>query len=662
MRACEAACVAFAVWTLCSHAVVALGGTLRPLVALYACAMLAGAAAVRAIRRRGGLLREPLPEAAPSVPPPRSRAVLQGALGGGGAAAVALAWFVGGPVVLWGTWCAVLGAAALVFVVREPPQLGPAQEGRGLEAALWVTAALCAVYALVAHRVDADDAFYVNVAVAAVDRPDLPLLAVDTLHGREDLPIHFAAYRLHSYELWNAAVSWLTGIRAIAVFHFVAAAVVSAAIPLCHAVLLRLLSPRAWLPATLALVFVLAVPGETHRWFGNFAFVRAWQGKAVFLFVFMPLVYAFAIRFARQPSGRHWGMLAAAQIAAVGASSSAVWAAPVGAGVALLCALPPSLAGAKRGLVGLLGSVYVLAAGLVVKGDMTSKAPTLARAFPPGDQLADALVRTLGSGTLQLVAVVAVGAAWATRRRGLAQRFAIVVPLVVAVVLLDPYTDAFVRANVTGPSYWRAAWALPVPLLLALVLAAPLAWAPRTRRGLAVAAAASGALALAFALFVPRTYGFGEANHVRLGWPALKVPPQTYRWAALVNERVPGLRVVAPPAIDTWIPTFHHHAYPLMVRTYLRPLRARVGEVAYRDRLVMTHYVAGEVLHEQAPAIFARGLDLYDVAAVVLQESPHTLLQRQILREKGFHRTVQGVHYELWQREPPRLGAPDAPR
>jgi len=663
VRVCEGACVAFAVWTLCSHAVVAVGGSLPWLVGLYALALLLGAFGLRGIRRRGGLAREPAPAAAgdADAEPARARPawIVQGVLGAGGAAAVALAWTLGGPVPGWVAWCSVLGAAALVFVLREPPRFLAAREGRGLEAGLWALAALCAVYALVAHRVDADDAFYVNVAVAAVDRPDLPLLAVDTLHGRDDLPIHFPAYRLHSYELLHAAVSWLTGIPAVAVFHFVAAALVSAAIPLCHAVLLRALLPRAWLPATLALVLVLALPGETHRWFGNFAFVRAWQGKAVFLFVFMPLVYAYAIRFARTGDARSWLLLAAAQIGAAGASSSAVWAAPLGAGVALLCALRPGVAGAKRGLVGLLASAYVLAAGVLLKGDMAGKAPTLARTHEVGELLADALERTLGPGALQLVGVVAVGAAWAACRRGPAQRFAIVVPLVIVAFLLDPWTDAFVRANVTGPSYWRAMWALPVPLLLALALAAPLAWGLAAGGGRPVVAglAGSAALLLAFALGVPRTWGFGEANHVWLGWPSLKIEPELVRWARVVNERAPGQRVVAPPDLNTWIPVFHHHAYPLVVRVYLRPVRAQVGEVAYRDRIVMAHYVGGEVLHEQAPAIFARGLDLYDVRAALLQRSPHTGLQRRILREMGFRRTVQAVRYELWQRAPSGVGS-----
>jgi len=160
LRACEIACALFALWTLCAHGVVAASGSLRALVALYAVALAAGAFALRGVRRRGGLGVAPFPDAV------------------------------------------------------EPPA-----RGVKLEAALWSSAAVCALYALFAHRVDASDSFAVNLAVAAIDRPELPLLAVDTLHGRADLPIHLPEFRLHSLELGYAALAWLSGVQPVAIFH-----------------------------------------------------------------------------------------------------------------------------------------------------------------------------------------------------------------------------------------------------------------------------------------------------------------------------------------------------------------------------------------------------------------------------------------------------------
>jgi hypothetical protein len=648
-RLIDAVCIGFAGWTLCAHAVVLAGGSLPALVGL---ALVLGVAALavdfRSRRREattavGETPESPVPAEGPW--PVRLRWVGLAV----GLLATAVLAHTRDPIAVWGTWLAILGAAAVVFLVLDPPRSERPVRGRALELGLFGLALLCAVYALVVHRPDADDAFYVNLAVAAVDRHDLPLLAVDTLHGRDDLPIHFAAYRLHSFELLNGAIAWLSGIPVLYVFHWLAAAGGALLLPLAHARLFRLLTPRSWLLSTAALVVVLVVAGETHRWYGNFALVRMWQGKAFFLFVFLPLVYAYAIRFALRPTRRGWLLLAAAQIAAVGCSSSAVWAAPAASASALCCVLRPSRRDLRRLLVGLLASAYVLAAGLAVRGAMTASSPTLRRRHLPGEQLGAALVEVLGDGTLWAVGIGAVLVAWACRGPGLGRRFAIAVPLAATIVLLSPWADAFVRANFTGPSFWRALWSLPIPILVTLVVTAPIQWQDSVlHRGLG--AVASVALVAGFALAVPRYPGWSAKNEAWISRPTLKVDPSAWPWAMKLNELAPGQRVVAPPGIATWIPTVRHHAYPLMVRNYLRPNRERIGENAYLQRYIMTEYARGELRHEKAPEIFEQGLALWNVKAVLIAVTAQAERAREILRRQGFERRVQGTRAEIWVR------------
>jgi hypothetical protein len=128
------------------------------------------------------------------------------------------------------------------------------------------------------------------------------------------------------------------------------------------------------------------------------------------------------------------------------------------------------------------------------------------------------------------------------------------------------------------------------------------------------------------------------------------VPAEATRWAQLVNQRAPRRRVLASRAVSTWIPVFRAHAYPLMVRDYLAPDREHLGEVAYSDRLAMTRYATGESVGDDAPAIFARGLDLYGVDLVCLRLSPLLGAQRIVLRESGFRRNLRGARYEIWER------------
>jgi hypothetical protein len=658
VRCVDAACGAFALWTLCCHATVALGGSLRASVAAFAWSGLA-LLVLGLGRRRGGT--RGVAARAPVTPPP-----LAPAAGGLRAVALALAlaaaWFWrDAPLALWWASLGLLGLAAVGTVVREAPHGEPAVGSGGRERALLGLALLCAVLALVSHRVDIDDAFYVNLAAAAVDAPAAPLLAADDLHGVEGLPLHLPVYRLHSYEMAVAAFSWLSGVRAIAGFHLVATALAAALVPLCFARLFRLLTPAHWLFATGALVVVLFAAGDMHLWYGNFAFVRIWQGKSLLLVVFLPLVQAYAIAYALAPSRRRWLRLAAAQIAAVGVSASGLWLAPAAALSAAAAALPFERRSLARLALVALASIYVLAAGWSLREAMNTVPDAVAElpAEGAGDAgagraLGDAFYAVLGDGPLRVAALAAVLGAWACWGAGLARRFAVVVPLAALVVVLDPYASEWMERNVTGPYYWRALWALPVPVLLALALTSPLQAAGRWPRG-ATALAVLGLAAFAVAL--PRVPGLGAENRVRLDLPGLKVEPEPYEWARRITETAgAGAVVVAPDAVGVWLPTFHQRVSPLVVRAhYLTPHLDALGEQDVLHRLFMTGYVSGRVHRPDALKLFAAGLQRFDVDAVCLHGLSDARPVRRVLRGAGFDLVASEGRYELWLRH---RGAP----
>ena len=81
-------------------------------------------------------------------------------------------------------------------------------------------------------------------------------------------------------------------------------------------------------------------------------------------------------------------------------------------------------------------------------------------------------------------------------------------------------------------------WALPLPIMMALVLTSPLQLGGGTSRS-AMRRIAWVVLLAAFALLVPRYSGLSAENGVRLSWPTLKVPDAAYQWAVAVNESVP---------------------------------------------------------------------------------------------------------------------------
>jgi hypothetical protein len=648
------AVLTFALWTLCCHAVVAGGGSLGHAMSLFALVAVGSAGALLWARRR----REPQTNESRSETPtkpgpsPSRHQWIARIAGLAMAAALAVTTTSLDEGWLWGGALACLGLGAAVFWAAEPPHVEPPLRGRGAEAALWGMAIGCVVIALITHRPDWDDTFYVNVAVAAADFPTRPLLAGDTLLGLDGLPLYLAAHRIHTYELANAALSWLTGIPAIYAFHWVSAALGAALVPLAFAVLFRLLAPREWPWAVLALLVVLVAAGETHRWYGNLALVRMWQGKAIYLFVFTPLVYAAAIRFSLGPGWRRWGWLAAAQIAAVGCSSSAVWAAPAAAWLAMVAALRPNAEGLRRFGWGALTSVYPLAAGLLLRGDMQSALDTMLG--DPTEALSVIFVTVLGDGRLYVFALASVLAAWALCPRGLGQRFAIIVPLGVWVVLLDPYTRDWIAANLTGPSYWRTLWSLPVPVLMALALIAPVRFHATTGQRVAGATACVAAL-VGFALAIPKFSALSSQNGgaekvgIRVGKPGLKVPEREYRWAALLNEVAPERSIVlAPPRVSAWVPTFHGHAYPLLARHMYMKFRGEHLDI--RSRIALTAYVGGVEHGDDFGEDFRKALDHFDVRAVCLRNAATADQAREALVQAGFTRQVTSPSFQIWVR------------
>jgi hypothetical protein len=326
--------------------------------------------------------------------------------------------------------------------------------------------------------------------------------------------------------------------------------------------------------------------------------------------------------------------------------------------MAMACVLRPTPEGLRRFCAGALASVYVIAVGFVLKGELQGLLEPMFDTYEFGGQLRNALRHALGSASLWACGVTVVFVAWACCARGLAQRFAIALPLAVWLVLLNPYMEHWVSANLTGPSYWRSMWSLPVPILMALVLISPLQLARGAATRVA-AGVASLALCWAFLALVPDFSAISESNGgaggvgIRVGRPGLKVPEEPYRWATALNAAVPeGATVVAPPDVGLWITTIHHHAHPLQARKlYLGRHVAHLGEDDVNLRLFMTQYVGGGGDDVQnAESHFSYGLRNFDVKGVVLRNSGHALAARKILERNGFERTLQALDYEIWVR------------
>ncbi|MFP6625126.1 MAG: DUF6077 domain-containing protein [Myxococcota bacterium] len=669
-RVCDRATLAFAGFTLCCHAVVAAGGSFRNLLWLLAAVTAAaiGVALWRRRRKAGVGAHEAAAIATPEPPASPSLSFRWRALGIGLGLGVLVVHARTGDVVhLWLGCVALLvfAGALLLFANPQPPPHVPAAASSRREAALWALALIAVVMTAMMQRADHDTPFYISLAVAAVDFPDRQLM-LDPIHGIPGLKLHQPAHRIHTIELFSGLLAWFSQLSAFVAAQALTSSLAAALVPLAFARLFRELLPRLWLGAVVVVLVVL-VSAAAPNWYGTFSFARIIHGKAVFLSVFLPLAWAYGLRFGRKPSGRRFALLCAVQIAAIGCTSSALWSVPMAAGLGVACTLRLDRNAPRVLAAALAASAYVVIVGLLLIGDMHETAATIEPSAYPGHRLRDAVAWTLLHGRLQTFGWAAILSAWALSR-GLAQRYAVFVPLIVLLTVLNPFLEDEMRRFVTGPAYRRALWVLPLPVLMTLVLTAPRLFARRSAVGWLLVAIAGSA----FVLVVPDFYGLGEENRVTFGVPRLKVQSRDYRAAARLTAAAPeGSAVVAPQRVAIWLPSFHHHPKIVYAReNYLRRIRSVFGDEEAETRMRLSEAVSTGMDVERSTresdgyerrqqlgmteAFFLEKLRDFDVRAVSLSKTrPNAAFVREALERAEFAPVSTGRAFEEWRRNEP---------
>jgi hypothetical protein len=653
---CDVAVGGFALFTLVANLAVFVGAGLDAMLAAAgACLSIAGLVRWRARRKAP----RPEPAGQPAVGRP-GRPAWPRVCVAAFAAAVAAGYALGAPLALvWLAGAVLSGVLCAVecIGVESNAERRASPAGAGATAVLAGMSLLCVVAVLVSHRPDTDDAFYLNLAVAAADHPAQPLLAHDTLHGIAGIEMSLPVYRVHSLELLVAGLSRWTGRPALDVAHLWLPALAALLIPLAYARLFRLLIPERWLWAVgIAVAYLLYANGGSHGW-PNFGLVRLHQGKSMLLTLMLPLLAAYAIEFGRKPSSGRWWRLAGAQVAALGLSASALWLAPLVAGIAVAAGIPATRAAALRArtlIMGFAASGYVLAVALALRGATEaairdSPIPIPEVSFDSAELATQALRASMGAGPMAAFTLFAALSAWSFCDSRAARRYCAFFALAWLLVW-NPFTASWIAAHLTGaPTYWRSFWLLPMPVLVAVVLSAPLALGGRARPWLGRAAV----LALTSIVFLGtvRSPTLSSANHVRIGWPGWKVPGAAFEAARVVASRGgPGAIVLAPRSVAPWIPTFHDHPYPLVVRTlYLPVLHGHLTERDLRVRIALMRLVSGDARPPHADELLRDEIAERGIRVVCLSSKAADWEDiTEVLADSGLRKIYWNTDYQVW--------------
>jgi len=665
-RGLEVGVVAFAAFTVVTNACVAVGASLDALLLVCAAGIAVALVSVAMRSRRGGA-----GPATPLAPPPglrQNRAQSAGlrSLLIGGALAAATTGALFESILAWWAIALPTFAAALWGEARTDVAAPAPMRSAFTDRLLVALAVLFACVVSIAQRADADDAFYVNLVLAAAARPDAPLLAGDTLHGYPGVAMALPVFEVLSWEVLQAAIVRLTGASTLTVTHVVVPPLVALIVPLAWARLATRLLPASWPWAVVCVVIGLLAVGDGRAGHGDFGLLRLHQGKSVMLHIALPLCTAFAIEYGMAPS--RWGLvrLAAAQIAAVGLSASGLWLGPVAAGLGLLATTPlrpRALRTSWRTLAaGLCASAYPVALALLLRGETLramSEAPRpLDGASWDGPRLMEhAADLVLGSGPYRWIALLALVAATASSGSPMARRFGAIAGAAFVVVLFDPLTAPFVANGVTGAdTYFRVFWALPLPLLVASLLVEPLvASLPGRLDRPSIRRAGAAITALFVLVAAPRFHTLSAENGTRLATPGPRLPPDELAAARTINRLAdPDHFVLAPLAVARWIPLVEGHPKPLMVRElYLDRLAPLLGREELDRRRALAHLVGGAIRPRAGEALLADAIERYPLEVVAVAGPalgwPGI---RRALRESPLEVAERTADLEIWVRGP----------
>ena len=351
------------------------------------------------------------------------------------------------------------------------------------------------------------------------------------------------------YEYVQAIVAHNLGVEYGVVYYLLFPALIGALIPLAAFYAVSRFATRTSDACAGAVLIcgVLLLLGETHRTFGNFAFVRAFQGKAVCISVGMPLLTAVTIDFFRQRSRLAWLSVLVTATAATGLTGSSLILFPALAVVLVLAVVLSSQS--PRQLIGPIiayaGAFTYLIATTVVFWMLARGEPDTAPEFPT--RFAGHLEFVFAPiCSITLIVVLAFAVAGLVLSERWERRFLASWMLVSSVLYLNLLCGDWFIHHVAPlrTIYWRLFYTFPFPLVAGITGAALAAKARTWPRAAQVMAITLAALVLIGGHCLPSTSSVFRG--ITTGWPAYKLPPGPLREAKEVVEVAPRGSMLAP--------------------------------------------------------------------------------------------------------------------
>ncbi|NDL64125.1 DUF6077 domain-containing protein [Acerihabitans arboris] len=442
---------------------------------------------------------------------------------------------------------------------------------------------------MVTYRSDFDDSHFIQLASQTLLHPELAPLTFDTTLGFVYDHFRFAPYRIASYEMLIALISYYSKINLFDVYYLVVPAITSA-LTLGVAFLFSrvfLNTNKALLATALFLIIMLAW-GDVHVAYGNRVFVRLFQGKGLLIALTTPITIIAGLMLIKKPGLANILPLLIAQIVTIGVSSSGLVLTVFTSALIMFCAINNNIISTIKRCA-YIGLSLIYPAFFVLWLKLFN--PSIVSLEQVGTYLPVNSSLGLSFRASLTLIILLIGFALTYQRLKVSSYPILVFTTIL--FILNPWFADLVADFSSRNMSWRLGWAAPVPLLISIGLAMAITHFPKppfVDHKPAFAISTVGLILFIMFLCGGR-WAISPTNNVVWGKPSIKVSPEYYTTIKIVNEitkaKLAGTILSASP-IAAWIPLIKPntgivmpgHTYPVMLQTTMP-----AGEFSNRMRL-----------------------------------------------------------------------------
>jgi hypothetical protein len=186
-------------------------------------------------------------------------------------------------------------------------------------------------FTLIARRPDPDDSLLFQRALNNITALSRPILFQDSSLDVPGIMVGTVLHHMTSYELLAAMAAKLLRLDPLWFYQSAMPFFAAAFLPFVYYFLYREfgVSKAVSIAATVLAILFLFIDGNSHRSFGNFGFVRLWQGKCIVVTLLLPATFLLTKAFLMRPGKMAFFRLAMVGVSGIGLSEVGVYLIPM---------------------------------------------------------------------------------------------------------------------------------------------------------------------------------------------------------------------------------------------------------------------------------------------------------------------------------------------